>query len=76
MRKKWEKYHAQNAGQKRFTYFLMGRENVLNVNTNSHHIVYLSILREINGERSSDGSFWNRAVRTSHQGLGLNGKEF
>jgi ribosomal protein L37AE/L43A len=26
--------------------------------------------------RSADGSFWNRAVRTSHYGPVLNGKEF
>jgi len=62
--------------RKKFACFLMGRENVLGVNTNSHHIVYFSIIRETNGERSSDGSFWNRAVRTFHQGPVLNGKEF
>jgi len=61
-----EKYHDQNTGRKKFTYFLMGKGNVLSANTNSHHTVFLSILRETNGKISSDGSFWNRAVRTSH----------
>ena len=35
--------------------FFRGRENVLRVTKNSHHIVYTSVLREIKRERLSRG---------------------
>jgi hypothetical protein len=52
-------------GKKKFTFFLIGRGNVLSSNINSICTGFLSILLKIDGERSSDGSFWNEVVRPS-----------
>jgi len=44
---------------KKFTFFLIRRGNIPGANMNLLRISFLSILREIIGERSSDGFSWN-----------------
>jgi len=49
---------------KMFIVFLIGRGNVPSAIMNLNRIHLLFIKREINSGRSSDGSLWNRAIRT------------